>query len=130
MKQAETTLAEHKQEAQEALEHYNFTTEKYKCDWKAIVELASKDDLNAASQARLQALQESFTLVLSAHYQMTKLIPFWGATAQPAMTYHMRKVCHDLFGIIDHRTETKYVPVFDERIGPKDTSHTVTLNVF
>jgi len=89
MKQAETVLAEHKQEAQEALEYYKFVTQKCKSDWKAIIELASKDTLNAASQARLQALQESFTLVLSADYQMTKLIPFWGQTSQPAMTYYM-----------------------------------------
>ena len=102
MEQAETALAEHKQEAQEALEHCKFATQKCKCDWKAIVDLASKEDLNAASQARLQALQESFTLVLSADYQMTKLVPFWGATAQHAMTYYMRKVSHGmpLLGLI------------------------------
>ena len=127
MEQAETGLAEHKREAQEALEHYKFITQKCNSDWKAIADLASKDDLDARSQARLQAMQESFTLVLSADYQMTKLIPFWGATAQPAITYYLRKVSHDLFGIVDHRDETKYITVFDERIGPKNTDHTVSL---
>ena len=39
----------------------------------------------------------------------------------------MRKVSHDLFGIVDHRNETKYITVFDERIGPKNTDHTVSL---
>jgi len=53
MKQAESDLAEHKQTAQEALEHYNFITRKCKQDWKAILDLASKEDLDAASQARL-----------------------------------------------------------------------------
>ena len=58
---------------------------------------------------------------------MTKLIPFWGETAQPAITYYLRKVSHDLFGIVDHRDETKSITVFDERIGPKNTDHTVSL---
>ena len=53
-------------------------------------------------------------LVLSADYQMTKLIPFWGETAQPTIAYYLRKVSHDLFGIVDHRYETKYAAVFDE----------------
>jgi len=127
MKQAESDLEEHKQTAQEALEHYKFITRKCKQDWKAILDLASKDDLDAASQARLQALQESFTLVLSADYQMTKLIPFWGETAQPAITYYLRKVSDDLFGTVDHRDESKYITVFDERIGTKNTDNTVSL---
>ncbi len=42
------------------------------------MELVSKNDLDDIAQARLQALQESFVLVLSADYQMTKLIPFLG----------------------------------------------------
>ena len=39
----------------------------------------------------------------------------------------MRKVSHDLFAILDHRTEANYVPVVDERILPKNTDHTVSL---
>ena len=50
-------------------------------------------------------------LVISADYQMTKLIPFWRDTAQPAIMYYLRKVSHDLFGIVDHRDETKYITV-------------------
>lgn len=56
------------------IEHYKFFTRKYNKDWKAILDLASKDDFDAASQARLQALQES-------------AYPFWGELAQPAITY-------------------------------------------
>lgn len=104
MEQAEMDLAQHKQEV---LEHYKFTTEKCKRDWKAIVDLASKNNLSAADQSHLECLQESFILVLSADYQMTKLIPFWGETAQPAISYYLRKVSHNLFGIVDHRNDTK-----------------------
>ena len=123
MQQAEARLAMHKDEAQEALVHYKFTTEKCKREWSAIIALASESH---TSQTRLQNLKDSFTLVLSADYQMTKLIPFWGESAQPAITYYLRKVSHDLFGIVDHRDETKYVRLFDERIGPKNTDHTVS----
>ena len=66
-------------------------------------------------------------MVLSSDYQMTKLIPFWGETAQPAITYYLRKVSHNLFGIVDHRDEAKYITVFDECIGPKNSDHTVSL---
>ena len=86
MEQATTEKMDHRRVANEALEHYKFITQKCKADWKAITDLASRDSLSAISQARLQALQESFTLVLSSDYQMTKLIPFWGDTAQPAIT--------------------------------------------
>ena len=58
---------------------------------------------------------------------MTKVIPFWGSSAQPGMTYYQRKVSHDLFGIVDHRDDSNYVSVFDERVGPKNTDHTVSL---
>ena len=46
---------------------------------------------------------------------MTKLIPFWGETARPAITYYLRKVSHDLLGIVHHLNEAKYIPIFDER---------------
>ena len=95
MKQAETTLANHKDEAQKAIEHYKFTVQQCKREWSAIVELAAHDDLDHTAQTRLQALKDSFNLVLSADYQMTKLIPFWGETAQPAITYYLRKVSYD-----------------------------------
>jgi hypothetical protein len=126
-KTAESELKEHKKLAQEALEHYKFTTGKCKRDWQAIVSLASRENLDELGQRQLQTLKESFVLVLSADYQMSKLIPFWGSSAQPGMTYYQRKVSHDLFGIVDHRDESNYVSVFDERVGPKNTDHTVSL---
>ena len=41
-----------------------------------------------------------------------KLIPFWGETA---ITYYLRKVFHDLFGVVDHCDD--YIIVFDECTG-------------
>ena len=71
-------------------------------------------------------MQHCFTLTLSADYQQSKLIPSWGRTEQPGSTYYLQKVSHDIFGIIDHREEQGVVYLFDERIGPKNTDHTVS----
>ena len=127
LEQAKNDLSEHKLKAQKALEHYRFTTEQCARDWKAIVDLSAKDSLNEDEIAQLERRKASFVLVLSADYQMTKLIPQWGVTAQPGISYYLRKVSHDLFGIIDHRDGTNFVPVFSELVGPKNTDHTVSL---
>ena len=126
-RKAELELQEHKKKAQEALEHYKFMIGKCKCDWQAIVSLASKENLDESDQRQLEALKQLFVLVLSADYQMSKLIPFWGSSTQPGMTYYQRKVSHDPFGIVDHLDDSNYVSVFDERVGPKNTDHTVSL---
>lgn len=118
-KEATENLAEHKSIAQKALEHYRFTVEKCTKEWSAI------NDLNAS--ARLDQFQDSFELVLSADYQMTKLIPHWGYSDQPGISYYLRKVSHDIFGIVDHRHDSKYVAVFEEQIGPKNSDHTVSI---
>jgi len=70
--------------------------------------------------------QHCFTLAISADYQQSKLIPSWGKTEQPGSTYYLQKVSHDIFGIVDHR-EKSTVYSFDERIGPKNTDHTVSI---
>ena len=117
--EATDKLSEHKHIAQKALEHYRFTVDKCGKDWCAV------NDLNT-SAARLDQLQDSFELVLSADYQMTKLIPHWGYTDQPGISYYLRKVSHDLFGIVDHRIGTNYVSVFDKQVGPKNSDHTIS----
>lgn len=117
--EAAEKLAEHKRIAQTALEHYRFTIEKCGKDWHTI------NDLNAS--ARQDQLEKSFELVLSADYQMTKLIPHWGYSDQPGISYYLRKFSHDLFGIVDPRDESKYVAVFDEQVGPKNSDHIVSI---
>lgn len=108
-KKAESELSAHKKVAQEALEHYKFVTGKCKRDWQAIVSLASWENLDEPGQTQLQLLKESFVLVLSADYQMTKVIPFWGSSAESGMTYYQRKASHDLYGIVDHRHDSNYM---------------------
>ena len=120
-------LAEHKDTAQAALEYYCFTVEKCKQDWKAIIALSSGEELNEVSRKELESLQKSFVLVISVDYQMIKLIPHWGTSDQPGISYYLRKVSHDVFGIVDHGDETKYVAIFNKQIGPKNSDHTVSI---
>jgi len=96
----------------------------HKCaqQWKEITELESAERLPDNSE-RLKELKSVFTLVLSADYQMSKLLPFWGHTAQPSSTYYLQKVSYDIYGIVDHRDESRYLYIFNETIGAKNTDH-------
>ena len=57
---------------------------------------------------------------------MSKLIPYWGYSAQPGTTYYLQKLSNDIFGIVDHREEKAAIYLFDETVGPKNTDHTVS----
>ena len=70
-----------------------------------IVQLSNKSPLTAAEREELDSLKHCFTLTISADYQQSKLIPSWRKTEQPGSTYYLQKVCHDVFGIVDHREE-------------------------
>ena len=65
--------------------------------------------------------------MLSADYQQAKLIPKWGRSEQPGSSYYLQKVSIEVFGIVDHRNDEKFVYLFDEQIGPKNTDHTISL---
>ena len=67
-----------------------------------------------------------FNLVLCADYQMCKLVPFWGMSAQLGCTYYLQKLKLDLFGIVNHGSNVSAVYLFDERVGPKNTDHTIS----
>lgn len=68
---------------------------------------------------QLSAKKHTFTLVLSADYQMQKLVPYWGQSPQPGSTYYLQKLNHDTLGIVNHLTGASHVYLFDERTGPK-----------
>ena len=127
----ERELKEHKEDASNARKFFHSMTSKCSEDWKAIVQLQSKDShtLTDSERAKLDKLKRNFTLVLSCDYQMSKLIPQWGRTEQPGQTYYLMKVSHDIFGIVDHRGNTKSAYIFSEEIGPKNTDHTISFLV-
>lgn len=122
----EQELMEHKQGATESQTFYRETTVKCGESWKYIGTLMVKT-LSAEEEQELDSKKHTFTLIVSADYQQSKLIPYWGSTAQPASTYYFQKVSHDVFGLVDHRDGQQHITLFDERIGPKNTDHTISI---
>lgn len=57
---------------------------------------------------------------------MCKLVPYWGLSAQHGSTYYLQKLNHDIFGIVNHGSNASTVCLFDERVGPKNTDHTLS----
>ena len=119
-------LKEHKLEAARSLENYHEMTKRCKTQWKETCCLESNTERSADEDEKLQHLKSTFTLVLSADYQMGKLLPSWGRSPQPSSTYYFQKLTCDILGIVDHRDCSGAVYVFDERVGPKNTDHTIS----
>ena len=120
------TLEIHRQEAQESHHYYVEITKKCSTKWNRILELQAKLTLDEDEQDELEVLKRSFSLVLAVDYQMAKLVPYWGHSPQPGSTYYLQKMSHDVFGIVNHGTNASTVYLFDERVGPKNTDHTVS----
>ena len=112
---------QHTTDTANAREFYKNTIQRCRKSWVEIQALLSiQPNARTAQQtAELAALKHAFTLVLSSDYQQAKLIPFWGRSEQPGSTYYLQKVSIDVFGFVDHRSEGKYIHLFDERISPK-----------
>ena len=118
---------QHATDAANAREYYRSTIQKCRDAWTSIQRLHLKQsDRTAQETTELAMLKHTFTLVLSADYQRAKLIPFWGRSEQPGSTYYLQKVSIEIFGVVDHREEGKYIHMFDERISPKNTDHTIS----
>ena len=80
-----------------------------------------------------KTLQDSFSAFVSADYMMSKNLPFWGESPQPAKTYYQMKLVCDVFGIVDHsKKASNHTYICDEvAAGPKNTDHTISfLNHF
>ena len=73
---------------------------------------------------KLAQQKARFDLVLCADYQMCKLVPYWGCSAEPGSTFYLQKLNHDIFGIVNHGSGCSTVYLFDERVGPKNTDIT------
>eukprot|EP00475_Leptophrys_vorax_P037503 TRINITY_DN6476_c0_g1_i2.p1 TRINITY_DN6476_c0_g1~~TRINITY_DN6476_c0_g1_i2.p1 ORF type:complete len:527 (+),score=129.96 TRINITY_DN6476_c0_g1_i2:456-2036(+) len=114
--------ASHRQEASNARSRYNFEVDDCRQRFSAIF-----DQSDIAEQDRLK---EEFVLVLSADFQMSKNLPFFGESPQPGSSYYLQKLTHDLFGIVCHHDVVdnhNYVYLCDELAGgPKNSDHTIT----
>ena len=116
----------HRQEAQKSHEYYVEVTTRCTSEWNDIIALESKSDLTEEEERILSSLKNKFNVVVSADYQMGKLVPYWGYSPQPGSTYYLQKLNHDVFGIVNHATNSSEVYLFDERVGPKNTDHTIS----
>ena len=95
------SLRDHKESAREALQHYKSMKERCSEQWQEIVQLETKSPRTTAEEDKLQELKHCYTLLLSADYQMQKLVPHWGHSPQPGSTYYLQKLSFDLFGIVE-----------------------------
>lgn len=69
----------------------------------------------------LELLEE---MDIACGYQMGKLIPHWGQTAQPGKTYFYQNISHDIFGILNASTSARPVYVKDDTVeGDKNADH-------
>ena len=123
-RQLQLSLDSHKEKAQDSHECHTEAVKRCKDNWQRIVELEKQPD--ADTNEELKYLKESFILVVCADYQQSKLIPYWGYSPQPGMTYYLQKMSFDVFGIIDCRDDKAYVYLVPETIGPKNTDHTLS----
>ena len=120
-------LEAHRQNAKKSHDYYNQTKKRCQEEWKEIMSLQSKEGWTEEKDFTLQSLKHNFSAVLSADYQMQKLVPYWGHSPQPGATYYLQKLSHDIFAIVNHSDEHSTIYIFDETAGLKNTDHTISL---
>ena len=120
-------LQRHKDDAQEALECYRTLVMKAQAGYTEITALLKKDRTNAEEE-QLQTLQENYSAFASADYMMSKNLPFWGESPQPAKTYYQMKLVCDVLGIVEHSKKPNNYTYFCDELaaGPKNTDHTIS----
>ena len=119
-------LEEHRMDAGFELDHYQQQTQKSRSSYHHFEELQKKE--SKAAKTNLQKLKSRIIFSLSLDYQQSKLTPHWGASAQPSETYYLRKLSHNILGIVDHTLIKNAVYVFDERVaGSKNADTTISL---
>ena len=95
-------LQGHKDDAQDALEYYRNMAITTQSQCTKITSLLSKEKRTKSEENQMKRLQDSFSAFISADYMISKNLPFWGESPQPAKTYYQMKLVCDLFGIVDH----------------------------
>jgi len=116
-------LEEHRLDAANELEHYRLQTKKSRSLYHDIGQLQKK-----VEKTKLQELKGQITFTFSLDYQQSKLTPHWSFSAQPSETYYLRKLSHNIFGIVDHTLAQNAVYVLDERTGgAKNADITISL---
>lgn len=119
-------LEAHRMDTGFELDHYRRQTGNSRSLFRRMEKLqkiASKKDAN-----ELRELKSRVAFFLSLDWQQSKLTPHWGLSAQPSETYYLRKLSHNIFGIVDHTLARNTVYVSDERAGgAKNADITISL---
>ena len=119
-------LDEHRMDAGFELDHYRKQTKSIRSLYHNIEELRKRE--SKTDKTDLQELERQIIFSLSLDYQQSKLTPHWGFSAQPSETYYLRKLSHNIFGIVDHTLAKNAVYVLDERVGgAKNADITISL---
>lgn len=119
-------LDEHRLDAGLELDHYKKQTKKSRSLYQSLEELKKRK--SKADKAETQDIKNQLIFSISLDYQQSKLTPHWGTSAQPSETYYLRKLSHNIFGIVDHTLFKNAVYVFDERVaGSKKADTTISL---
>lgn len=118
-------LQKHKENAQDALDYYRKISVETIAKYTQITTLLEKQKRADSENSLLQKLQSEYTAFISADYMMSKNLPYWGYSPQPAKTYYLMKLVCDVFGIVDHSRQgqdSNYTYLCDElAAGPKNT---------
>ena len=97
----EQELRGHKSRATEAQAFYRETTTKCLELWKDLEALMAKTSLSSEEVEELASKKHTFTLILSADYQQSKLIPYWGVRHNQApLTTFKRCHMHMMYSVL------------------------------
>lgn len=122
-KQLDGNLIENKAVATRAREYYMHVRRSVKSSGE-IKEYNDKGSLTQEEREELTIQQHCFTLVISTDYQLSKLIPNWGATEQPESMYYLQKISRYLWHSGPLR-RALYIHLMSE-LGLKNTDHKVS----
>ena len=90
----------HRDEAQKSHTYYSEVIARCAMEWNDITSLEEKETLTEDEKLKLDGLKCKFNLVISVDYQMFKLVPYWGYSAQPGSTYYLQKLSHDILELL------------------------------
>ena len=121
-------LEEHKLDAANEIAHYRQQVNDCHSLYKMTTMLWGKKSKSKTEETKLRELIDQTVFALSLDYQQSKLTPHWGFSPQPSETYYLRKLSHNIFGIVNHTLSQNAIYIADERIaGPKNADMTISL---
>ena len=117
----------HRDNAAASYKHYTDLRENSRQSWSNIMQSLDRAVLTRQERLDLQEKMNDFVLVVSADYQMSKLVPHWGNSDQPGESYYLRKYKVDIFGIVNESTKGEQCYLIGEECGNKNTDFTISL---